>query len=39
MGYTVKIGDKVWIGGGAIIYPVVTLGDNVVTRDIPENVF
>lgn len=42
----VKIGDKVWIGGGAIILPGVTIGDNttigagsVVTKSIPANVF
>lgn len=41
----VKIGNNVWIGGGAIICPGVTIGDNstigagsVVTKDIPENV-
>jgi maltose O-acetyltransferase len=41
----VRIGNNVWIGGGAIICPGVTIGDNttigagsVVTRDIPANV-
>lgn len=41
----VKIGNKVWIGGGATILPGVTIGDNtviaagsVVTKDIPANV-
>lgn len=41
----IRIGDNVWIGGGAIINPGVTIGNNsvigsgsVVTRDIPENV-
>jgi maltose O-acetyltransferase len=41
----VKIGNNVWIGGGAIICPGVTIGDNttigagsVVTHDIPANV-
>ena len=41
----VKIGDKVWIGGGVTILPGVTIGDNsvigagsVVTKDIPANV-
>lgn len=40
----VIIGDRVWIGGGAIIMPGVTIGDNVVigagsvvTKDIPSN--
>lgn len=41
----VKIGDSVWIGGGAIINPGVTIGNNVViasgsvvTKDVPANV-
>ena len=41
----VKIGDNVWIGGGAIICPGVTIGDHttigagsVVTKDIPAHV-
>ena len=41
---TVKIGDNVWIGGGAIVCPGVTIGENsvigagsVVTQDIPAN--
>ena len=41
----VKIGDKVWIGGGVTILPGVTIGDNsvigagsIVTKDIPANV-
>jgi maltose O-acetyltransferase len=41
----VKIGNNVWVGGGAIICPGVTIGDNttigagsVVTKDIPANV-
>ena len=41
----VKIGDKVWIGGGVTILPGVTIGDNsvigagsVVTKDIPSDV-
>ncbi|EOD00454.1 sugar O-acetyltransferase [Caldisalinibacter kiritimatiensis] len=45
MGYPIKIGDNVWVGGGAIICPGVTIGDNVVigagsvvTKDIPDNV-
>ena len=40
----VRVGDNVWIGGGAILMPGVTVGDNVVigagsvvTRDIPSN--
>ena len=40
----VVIGNHVWIGGGAILLPGVTIGDNVVigagsvvTRDIPAN--
>jgi maltose O-acetyltransferase len=42
----VTIGRRVWIGGGAIILPGRTIGDNstlgagsVVTKDIPANVF
>jgi maltose O-acetyltransferase len=41
-GRPVRIGQNVWIGGGAIILPGVTIGDNaivgagsVVTRDVP----
>ena len=41
----VKIGNNVWIGGGAIILPGIAIGDNVVigagsvvTKDIPDNV-
>lgn len=40
----IKIGNNVWIGGGAIILPGVTIGDNavigagsVVNKDIPPN--
>jgi maltose O-acetyltransferase len=40
------IGDNVWIGGGAILCPGITIGKNttigagsVVTRDIPDHVF
>lgn len=43
---SIRIGSRVWIGGGAIICPGISIGDNttigagsVVTRDIPENVF
>jgi maltose O-acetyltransferase len=43
-GRPVRIGRNVWIGGGAIVLPGVTIGDNavigagsVVTRDIPAN--
>lgn len=42
---SVEIGDDVWIGGGAIILPGVTIGSNivvgagsVVTKDVPNNV-
>ena len=42
----IKIGNNVWIGGGAIICPGVTIGDNstigagsIVTKNIPANVF
>jgi maltose O-acetyltransferase len=45
-GRPVKIGDDVWVGGGAIICPGVRVGarsvvgaGSVVTRDIPEGVF
>ncbi len=45
-GLPIEIGDKVWIGGGAIICPGVKIGKHttigagsVVTRDIPEGVF
>lgn len=40
----VRIGNDVWIGGGAIILPGVTIGNNVVigagsavTRDVPDH--
>lgn len=46
LGIPVRIGKNCWIGGGAIILPGVTIGDNttvgsgsVVTKDIPANVF
>ncbi len=42
----IRIGDDVWIGGGAIICPGVTIGDravigagSIVTKDIPSDVF
>jgi maltose O-acetyltransferase len=45
-GKPVLIGSDVWVGGGAIICPGVTIGDrsvigagSVVTRDIPNDVF
>lgn len=44
-GTPINIGHNVWIGGGAILLPGVSIGDNsvigagsVVTRDIPANV-
>lgn len=46
MAKPIKIGSAVWIGGGAIICPGVTIGDRsvvgagaVVTRDVPTDVF
>jgi maltose O-acetyltransferase len=45
-GKSVEIGADVWVGGGAIILPGVTIGTravigagSVVTRDVPEGVF
>jgi maltose O-acetyltransferase len=45
-GKPVEIGSDVWVGGGAIILPGVTIGSravigagSVVTRDIPDGVF
>lgn len=45
-GQPIQIGAEVWVGGGAIILPGVTIGDRsvigagaVVTRDIPPDVF
>jgi maltose O-acetyltransferase len=42
----IRIGNRVWLGGGCIICPGVTIGDDttigagsVVTKDIPNNVF
>lgn len=46
LGKPVSIGSDVWVGGGTIICPGVTIGSrtvigagSVVTKDIPENVF
>lgn len=46
LGKPVVIGEDVWIGGGAIVCPGVTIGDrsvigagSIVTKDIPPNVF
>ena len=45
-GKPIRIGSDVWVGGGALILPGVTIGSravigagSVVTRDIPEGVF
>lgn len=45
-GKPIEIGSDVWVGGGAIILPGVTIGSravigagSVVTRDIPDGVF
>lgn len=45
-GKPIRIGSDVWIGGGAIVLPGVTIGDravigagSVVTRDVPPDVF
>lgn len=42
----IRIGSRVWLGGGVIVCPGVTIGENsvigagsVVTKDIPANVF
>lgn len=42
----IRIGNQVWLGGGSIVCPGVSIGDNtsigagsVVTKDIPANVF
>ena len=42
----IRIGNRVWLGGGTIVCPGVTIGDDttigagsVVTRDIPAKVF
>jgi len=44
-GHPIKIGHNAWLGGGVIVCPGVTIGDNsvigagsVVTKDIPANV-
>ena len=41
----IVIGENVWLGGGAIVLPGISIGSNsvvgagaVVTRDLPENV-
>lgn len=46
LGKPVTIGADVWVGGGALILPGVSIGDrtvvgagSVVTRDLPEDVF
>jgi maltose O-acetyltransferase len=46
LGKSITIGNRVWIGAGAIICPGVTIGDeavigagSVVTRDVPARVF
>jgi maltose O-acetyltransferase len=45
-GKPVRLGSDIWVGGGAIICPGVTIGSrsvigagSVVTKDIPEGVF
>jgi maltose O-acetyltransferase len=45
MARPVTIGHRVWLGGGSIVCPGVTIGDgttvgagSVVTRDLPPNV-
>jgi len=45
-GIPISIGSDVWVGGGAIICPGVTIGSrtvigagSVVTKDVPDNVF
>ena len=44
-GKPITIGNNVWIGGGAIVYPGVSIGDNsiiaagaVIVKDVPNNV-
>ncbi len=46
LGKPIEIGSDVWVGGGAILLPGVTIGSrsvigagSVVTRDIPQDVF
>lgn len=45
LGSTIRVGSRVWIGGGSILLPGVTIGDDavigagsVVTKDIPPRV-
>jgi len=45
-GKPIMIGDDVWVGGGAVVCPGVTIGSrtvigagSVVTRDVPDDVF
>jgi maltose O-acetyltransferase len=45
-GKPIRIGNDVWVGGGAILCPGITIGSrtvigagSVVTRDLPEGVF
>lgn len=45
LGLPIKIGENCWFGGGVIVCPGVTIGDNVtigagsvVTKDVPDNV-
>lgn len=45
LAFPIRIGNNVWLGGGVIVCPGVTIGDNttigagsVVTKDIPANV-
>lgn len=45
LGHSIRIGDRVWLGGGVIVRPGVTIGNDVVVgagavviRDLPEGV-